>query len=236
MLILIIDDDVLSVKLISFLLQDTGYRVLQAYDGKEALLILRKYQPNLVLLDVSMPQMDGFEVCRWIRRTSDVPIIFLTAHANLEERVLGLQTGGDDYIVKPFDPHELLARIEAVLRRKPSESVTTPLCLTRGHTTLDPLEHKVTFADSHSVMLTPIECRLLYYLMCNAGRVLLFDQILDHIWEDRSTTGRNLIAAYIHRLRIKIEPDITHPHYILTVPDLGYKFAVCSEELAETQN
>ena len=200
MLILIIDDDVLSVKLISFLLQDAGYRVLEAYGGKEALLMLREHHPNLLLLDVSMPQMDGFEVCRQIRCTSDVPIIFLTAHAHLDERVLGLQIGEDDYIVKPFDPHELLARIESVLRRSPSESANAPLCLTQGHTTLDPFEHKVTFADGRSVMLTPIEGRLLYYLMSNVGRVSLFDQILDHIWGYKSATGRNLIAAYIHRI------------------------------------
>lgn len=230
MSILIADDDVFSVKLTSFLLEEAGYHVLKAYNGADVLEILHEEDPDLILLDVSMPQSSGFDVCRRIRRISDVPIIFLTANTKLEDRVLGLQIGGDDYMIKPFEPQELLARIEAVLRRSNNELLNTSVRLNCGTMTLDPVEHKVLCADERTITLTPIEFRLLYYLMKNAGRVLTSEQILDKVWGYDNSTGSNLVAVYIRRLRNKIEVDHTNPQTILTIPYLGYKFEAPVEQ------
>ncbi|NOK62084.1 MAG: response regulator transcription factor [Chloroflexi bacterium AL-W] len=230
MSILIADDDVFSVKLTSFLLEEAGYRVLKAYNGADVLEMLHEEDPDLILLDVSMPQSSGFDVCRRIRRMSDVPIIFLTANTRLEDRVLGLQIGGDDYMIKPFEPQELLARIEAVLRRSNNELLNTSVRLNCGTITLDPVEHKVLFADERMVSLTPIEFRLLYYLMKNSGRVLTSEQILDKVWGYDNSTGSNLVAVYIRRLRNKIEVNHTSPQTIVTIPYLGYKFEAPIEQ------
>ena len=168
--------------------------------------------------------MNGFEVCQQIRRMSDVPIIFLTAHSQLSDRIKGLQIGGDDYLVKPFEPSELLARIEAVLRRSNNDALTPSSRISQGDVTLDPVEHKVLFADGRIVMLTPLEFRLLYYLMKNPGRVLSGSQILSKVWGYDFEGESNLVAVYVRRLRTKIEPDAEHPRHIITIRNLGYKF------------
>jgi DNA-binding response OmpR family regulator len=177
-----------------------------------------------VLLDVSMPKTTGFDICRQIRRTSDVPIIFLSARSQLQDKVTGLQIGGDDYLVKPFEPSELLARVEAVLRRRSSDMLNPSARLSHGDITLDPVEHKVLFADERSVELTPLEFRLLYYLMKNAGRVLNTGQILSKVWGYDYEGESNLVAVYIRRLRTKVEPDAEQPRHVITVRNLGYKF------------
>jgi DNA-binding response OmpR family regulator len=208
------------------LLDSSGYTVSNASSGPDVLVALDRDHPDLILLDVELPQMGGFDVCRHIRRISDVPIMFVTAHSTLEERVKGLQMGADDYVAKPFEPLELLARIEAVLRRRESESVVPLARLRQGDLTLDPIEHKAFFADGRAVDLTPIEFRLLYYLMKNAGRVLSADQILSKVWRYEDGGGNNLVAVYIRRLRHKIEQDIKQPRYITTLPNMGYRFEV----------
>ena len=138
----------------------------------------------------------------------------------------GLQIGGDDYLVKPFEPAELLARVEAVLRRRNSDLVNPVTRISQGPLTLDPIEHTVLFEDGRSVVLTPIEFRLLYYLMQNTGRVLSASQILSKVWGYDYEGESNLVAVYIRRLRAKIEPDIDTPRHIITVRNLGYKFVV----------
>jgi len=220
------DDDPASVKLTSFLLEDAGYKVIKAYDAASVLQAVEQRSPDLVLLDVGMPKVNGFDICRQIRRISDVPIIFVTGSSQLQDRVTGLQIGGDDYLVKPFEPAELLARVEAVLRRRNSDLVNPVTRISQGPLTLDPIEHTVLFEDGRSVVLTPIEFRLLYYLMQNAGRVLSASQILSKVWGYDYEGESNLVAVYIRRLRAKIEPDIDAPRYIITVRNLGYKFAV----------
>jgi DNA-binding response OmpR family regulator len=224
MSILIADDDILSVKLTSFLLEEAGYRVVKTHDASEVVRFVAQHDPDLVLLDVSMPRGNGFDICRQIRRTSDVPVIFLSSHSQLQDRVTGLQIGADDYVSKPFEPSELLARIEAVLRRRNSDMLNPSSRLCQGDIVLDPVEHKVLLPNERSVILTPIEFRLMYYLMKNSGRILSSDQILDKVWGYDSTTGSNLVAVYVRRLRHKIEPDPEAPQHILTVPYLGYKF------------
>jgi DNA-binding response OmpR family regulator len=222
--ILVADDDLPSVKLTSFLLEEAGYRVMKAYDGPSILQSVEQHAPDLVLLDVSMPKTTGFDICRQIRRTSDVPIIFLSARSQLQDKVTGLQIGGDDYLVKPFEPSELLARVEAVLRRRNSDMLNPSARLSHGDITLDPVEHKVLFADERSIELTPLEFRLLYYLMKNAGRVLSTSQILNKVWGYDYEGESNLVAVYIRRLRTKVEPDAEQPRHVITVRNLGYKF------------
>ena len=222
--ILVADDDLPSVKLTSFLLEEAGYRVLKAYDGPTILQSVEQNQPDLILLDVSMPKTNGFDICRHIRRTSDVPIIFLSARSQLHDRVTGLQIGADDYLVKPFEPSELLARVEAVLRRRNSDMLNPSTRLSQGDLTLDPVEHKVLFTDGRVVELTPLEFRLLYYLMKNSGRVLSTSQILSKVWGYDYEGESNLVAVYIRRLRTKIEPESEQPRHVITVRNLGYKF------------
>jgi DNA-binding response OmpR family regulator len=222
--ILIADDDQLNVKLTTFLLEQYGYRVVSVGNGEEAIDAAERQDFDLVLLDVNLPHLDGFEVCRAIRRTSSVPIIFLSGCTTLHDRVTGLQLGGDDYITKPFEPLELLARIEAVLRRR-DDDVFAPLArLTQGDLTLDPIEHRARFADGRTILLTPIEVRLLYFMMKHAGRALEPQQILDKVWGYDEGSSSNLVSVYVRRLRCKIERDATRPCYLVTVPNVGYKF------------
>ena len=222
--ILVADPDQLSVKVTTFLLQSSGYTVHVARNQSEALAILECEPPDLILLDIYLPDQDGFITCRRIRQDIQTPIIFLTASPLLADRVQGLQSGADDYITKPFEPIELLARIEAVLRRRNSDMVLPLSRLRHGDLTLDPIELKAIFRDGRMADLTPIEFRLLYYLVKNAGRVISADQILSKVWRYDDGNGNNLVAVYIRRLRSKIERDMRKPHYITTLQSLGYRF------------
>jgi len=208
----------------SYLLEEAGYRVFRVHDPSNIMQVIEQHNPDLILLDIMMPKMDGFEVCRQIRRNSDIPIIFLSARTYLQDRVMGLQIGGDDYLVKPFEPSELLARVEAVLRRRNADVLNTSTRLSQGNITLDPVEHKVLFTDGRVVELTPLEFRLLYYLMKNAGRILNVSQILTKVWGYDYEGESNLVAVYIRRLRTKVEEDPDHPRHVITVRNLGYKF------------
>jgi len=222
--ILVADDDIPSVKLTSFVLEEAGYRVCKAYDGQSIINSIEQNNPDLVLLDVMMPKSSGFDICKQIRRTSDVPIIFLSGRSQLQDRVTGLQIGGDDYLVKPYEPSELLARVEAVLRRRNSDMLNPSSRLSQGDLTLDPVEHKVICNDGRTIDLTPLEFRLLYYLMKNTGRILNTGQILSKVWGYDYEGESNLVAVYIRRLRTKVESDPEHPRHVITVRNLGYKF------------
>ncbi len=224
--ILVADDDISSVKLTSYLLEEAGYRVARVHDGAAVMQQFEKSDPDLVLLDIEMPKADGFEICRQIRRNSDVPIIFLSGRARLQDKVQGLQIGADDYLVKPFEPSELIARVEAVLRRHNSEALNPSARLAIGDVTLDPVEQRVQFANGRTVNLTPLEFRLLYYLMKNAGRVLNAEQILSKVWGYDYEGESNLVAVYIRRVRAKVEPEPERPRHVITVRNLGYKFVV----------
>jgi DNA-binding response OmpR family regulator len=181
--------------------------------------------PDLVILDVMMPDLDGFEVCRRIRQTQDVPIIFLSAKGETVDKVAGLELGADDYLAKPFEPSELLARVKAVTRR--AEAVVgedTQALLSVGDLTLDPLNNRATFTDGRAVNLTPIEFKLLHCLMRNAGRILSHDLLMSTVWGYDYEGYSNQIAVYVRRLRLKIEEDPDHPKLLTTMRGLGYKF------------
>ncbi len=225
MRILVVDDDPPSVKMISFLLREEGYDVISTDNGLAALELVDSHTPDLVVLDVMMPHLDGFEVCRRMRQKVDVPIIFLSAKGETVDKVTGLQLGADDYLAKPFEPAELLARVKAVLRRaeafagKDIESQ-----LTVGDLTLDPVTNQAVYSDGRTVDLTPIEFRLLYCLMRNAGRILSHDLLMSAVWGYDYEGDSNQIAVYVRRLRIKIEKDPNEPKLLTTVRGLGYKF------------
>lgn len=231
MSILVVDDDTISVKLTAFVLEGAGYGVIKAYSGQSALNMIEAHDIDLVLLDVALPDLDGFDVCTQIRRVSDIPIVFLSGRTQVQDRVHGLRIGGDDYIVKPFEPAELLVRIEAIMRRR-SSSLPFPfpsVQLSLDDIVLSPVDHKAHFADGREVTLTPREFRLLYYLVQNAGRILSTEEILNRVWGSDNTENRNRVAVFIRRLRAKIERDAERPEHIVTVPNLGYKFSTQAE-------
>lgn len=227
MRVLVVDDDKPSVKMTAFLLREEGYEVLTADNGREALRIVEEQPIDLVILDVMMPHMDGFEVCRRIRQLSDAAIIFLSAKGETGDRVHGLQLGADDYLPKPFEPAELLARVQAVLRRtKRNREIEANQRIALGGIELDPVANRLTRPDGKVVELTPIETRLLHALMRNAGRTLTHDMLLDAGWGENYIGSHNQVAVYMRRLRAKLEPDPNNPIYLQTVRGIGYRFEV----------
>jgi DNA-binding response OmpR family regulator len=224
--ILVVDDDRPNLKLTGFLLREEGYTVITAPDGQTALDIVRQTPPDLIILDVMMPHVDGFEVCRRIRKTAKIPIIFLSAKGQVHDRVTGLHIGGDDYLVKPFEPSELLARVEAVLRRSTAfadEQGAMPI--RGGNLYLDPIRHRVIRQDDETeIELTPIEFKLLWCLMRNAGRALSSSFLIDKVWGYNYEGESNPVPVYIRRLRSKIEKESHHPDHLITVRGYGYKF------------
>ncbi len=225
MRVLVVDDDKPSVKMTAFLLQEEGYEVLTADNGREALRIVEEQPIDLVILDVMMPHMDGFEVCQRIRQLSDAAVIFLSAKGETSDRVQGLQLGADDYLAKPFEPAELLARVQAVLRRtkrKREIEANQRICIDRIE--LDPVANRLVRPDGKVVELTPIETRLLHALMRNAGRTLTHETLLDAGWGENYIGSHNQVAVYMRRLRAKLEPDPNNPIYLHTVRGIGYRF------------
>ena len=224
MSILIADDDMLNVKLTSFVLEEAGYQVVKVYNGQDVIPAILEHDPELILLDVAMPKTNGFDVCRQIRNTSNVPIIFLSARTQLQDRVTGLQIGADDYIAKPFEPSELIARVEAVLRRRNVDTFAPSSRLSVGPLSLEPITHELAVGEKKKVKLTPVEFRLLYYLMRNPGRILSTNMILSKVWGHGYDQDSNLVPVYIRRLRSKLESNVEQPRYIITVTSMGYKF------------
>jgi len=225
MRVLIVDDDPPSRKMTAFLLQEEGYTVLTAEDGQQALDMIECEQPDLVILDVMMPRVDGWEVCRRVRQRLNVPIIMLSAKGETSDRVQGLELGADDYLAKPFEPTELLARVKALKRR--AEAFATPAGqerLTIGDVTLDAVTNRAILADGRSIEMTPIEFRLLYTLMRNAGRTLTHDMLLNAVWGYDYAGYSNQVAVYIRRLRAKIEENPDLPIRLTTVRGVGYRF------------
>jgi DNA-binding response OmpR family regulator len=222
--ILIVDSDLHSVKLTSFLLEDAGYTVMRVADDRLLLQTIQQVSPDLVLMDALMPNLSGVDICRQLRRVSDVPIIFVSSRAQLQDRVEGLQVGGDDYLAKPYEPAELLARVMAVLRRRQHGASLGLPRLSRGRILLDPIEHTVTLDQTYQAKLTPLEFRLLYYIMQNAGKIVSADHILEKVWGYHHSKDYNLVAVYIRRLRAKIETDARFPRHIYTIRNVGYRF------------
>jgi len=181
-------------------------------------------RPNIVILDIAMPKMDGWEVCRRIRELSDVPIVILTARVQEDERVRGLKLGADDYVVKPFSLKELEARVEAVLRRaRATRPQRTGILFANEELVID-ADRLIVTRDGKQVKLTPTELRLLLFLAENAGRVLTHRQILEKIWGAEYAEDVDYVKLFVYRLRRKIEPDPKHPKYILSERGIGYRF------------
>jgi len=228
-LILIVDDDSGLVKLVSLNLELDGYQVVTAAEGKTALQLIKNEQPALVLLDIMMPGMDGFQACERIREFSEVPIIMITAKGGVEDVVHGLDIGADDYITKPFSINELLARVKAVLHRAkfPQEEPQPPF--TSGQLRID-FDHHLVTIDEREVMLPPTEYRILCLLARNAGRVITHDYLLTEVWGREYRSDTHILQVAVARLRKKIGEDPSNPKYIATRPGIGYTFKKPKEQ------
>lgn len=216
---LIIDDDRVLADVVAFALRREGFQVIQAYDGSTGLSRWKEEDPDLIVLDVNLPNKDGFTVCQQIRAQADTPIIMLTVRGEDDDVVKGLEIGADDYIPKPFSPRQLVARAHAVLRRAGLSAMQGPRQV--GDLILDSNQREVRIGSHKAISLTPLEGRLLSYLMSNPGQVLTTDLIIDHVWGPRGG-DRDMLRQLVRRLRIKIEPDPADPAYIKNIPGLGY--------------
>jgi len=222
--ILIVDDDVAIIKFVRASLEANYYEPLVAMDGAEALRAVEREMPDLVILDIMMPKVDGVEVCRQLREWSQIPIIMLTAKGDEEDKVKCLDLGADDYINKPFSIKELLSRVRAVLRRtKDATTPPTPTPFTSGDLSVYFAERRVTVAG-REVKLTPTEYSVLQELVLNAGKVLTHNMLLTKIWGQEYMNENHLVHVFISRLRKKIEPNLRDASCIHTVPGAGYRF------------
>lgn len=220
--ILVVDDEVEIVRILRGYLERAGYTVLSAYTGPEAVRMARQEAPTLVVLDLMLPGMDGWDVCRTLRRDSDVPIIMLTARVEETDRLIGLELGADDYVVKPFSPREVVARVRAVLRRVQGPRPPEAESLAVGSLRLDATRHTVSM-DGRSVDLTPSEFEILRTLMHEPGRVFTRLQLLEAATGEAYEGYERTIDTHIKNMRRKIEPDSSSPTYLLTVHGVGYK-------------
>jgi DNA-binding response OmpR family regulator len=233
---LIVDDDRVLADVLSFTLRREGFQIIQAHDGREALERWAQERPDLIVLDVNLPRVDGFTVCREIRQEADTPILLLTVRGEEDDIVRGLELGADDYITKPFSPRQLVARAHAVLRRA---GIASPSSARQaGELVLDPSRRELQIGQGAAITLTPLETRLLDYLVLNSGHVLTGDAIINHVWGAEGA-DRDMLRQLVHRLRNKIseacqtgqaDPQAGEPVYIETVPGLGYGLIVTTPE------
>ena len=221
--ILVIDDDDNTLWLVSALLQHQGYEVLKTPSPMEGLKMAKDQKPDLVLLDVMMPEMDGWEVCRRLREFSEIPILFITAKTAIKDVVKGLEIGGDDYVVKPFDNRELIARVKAHLRRGKDSRNVEELSFGNGDLHINFLTREVT-VRGQLVELTPKEFSLLSLLAQNSGRVLTRGELIAQAWGPEYGESNDSLKLYIHYLRKKIERNPARPDFILTSRGVGYRF------------
>lgn len=221
--ILVVDDEPTIVEFVRINLEKAGFEVLVAGDGETALQCAASKEPDLVVLDIMLPGKDGFEVCRELRRTTSVPIIMLTARDDDIDKILGLELGADDYLTKPFNPRELVARIKAILRRVDRTNKIDTQVISRGRIQLDLDRHQV-MAGGQKVDLTPKEFELLELLIKNPGRVFSREMLLERLWGYDFFGDSKTIDVHIRRLREKVEEDPSSPTHILTVWGVGYKF------------
>ncbi len=229
--ILVVDDEASIRRILETRLKMAGYNVVTAEDGEEAVELFNKTNPDIVILDVMMPKMDGYGVTREIRRVSDIPIIILTALGDVSERITGLELGADDYVIKPFSPKELEARVKAVLRRTVSKDITIPTgkttknVITTGNIKIDTARRQV-YRKNERIRLTGMEFSLLELLVNNSGTAYSRNEILQHVWAyppDHRIDTR-VVDVHISRLRSKLETDPANPELILTARGIGYMF------------
>ena len=222
--VLVVDDEPVVTEVIDRYLSREGFEVSIAADGAQALDLAHSWAPDLIVLDLMLPNVDGLEVCRQLRRQSQVPIIMLTARGEETDRVVGLELGADDYIVKPFSPRELVARVKTVLRRTASAPAQSPGGTLRFDAlTLNPQSRKVTLRDTE-VHLTSKEFDLLLFLASHPGQVFTREQLMDQVWDYTYAADYSTITVHIRRLREKVEIDAMKPAYIKTIWGVGYKF------------
>jgi len=226
-LILVVDDETRIVRMIRMNLEHDGYEVIEANSGQQALDMVRSRMPNLVILDVMMPGLDGFETLQILREISQVPVIMLTARSEEEDRIRGLELGADDYVTKPFSPRELMSRVKAVLRRTEGTSsgsgAEDDVIQVDDRLKIDFGKREV-WVEGELVKLRPTEYRLLYHLVQNAGWVMTYDQLLTKVWGYEYRDETHYVRLYINYLRQKIEKDPSNPEYILTERGVGYRF------------
>lgn len=234
--ILVVDDEERMVRFIRLNLEHDGFQVIEAFRGAKAIDMIRTQLPDLVLLDVMLPDFDGFEVLRLIRETSSVPVIMLTAKGEEEDRVRGLEIGADDYISKPFSPRELVSRIRAVLRRVQISSGGPEGLIEVDERLKIDFNRREVWLDDQIVKLRPTEYRLLYHLVQNAGWVLSHEQLLAKVWGYEYQDEPHYVRLYINYLRKKIEEDPANPKYILTERGAGYRFVDYKRERARTND
>jgi two-component system KDP operon response regulator KdpE len=231
--ILVVDDEERMVRFIRLNLEYDGFKVSEAFNGSQAIKKIRSNLPDLVLLDVMLPDMDGFEVLKLIREVSTVPVIMLTAKGEEEDRVRGLELGADDYVTKPFSPRELVSRVRAVLRRTEMAGMSTHgLILVDDHLKID-FDRREIWVEGELVKLRPTEYRLLYHLVKNAGWVVTHDQLLAKVWGYEYRDEPHYVRLYINYLRKKLEKDPANPQYILTERGVGYRFVDFRRRQAE---
>ena len=224
--ILVVDDEPNIREVVELYLRRDGHRVVSAADGEEALEVFRASDPDLVVLDLMLPKISGFEVCRRMQAEKRIPLIMLTARGEEEERIVGLGLGADDYIVKPFSPRELAARVAAVLRRvEESRDHTAEKILDFDGLRIDPNRREVMVRDAR-VTLTAREFDLLRYLAESPGRVYTRDHLMETVWGYAFAAETSTVTVHVRRLREKIEPDPAHPKYLQTVWGVGYRFGL----------
>jgi DNA-binding response OmpR family regulator len=231
---LIVDDDRVLADVVAFTLRREGFEVSKAYDGQAALERWAAEQPDLIVLDINLPKLNGFDVCQQIRRHSDTPILLLTVRAEEDDIVRGLELGADDYITKPFSPRQLVARAQAIMRRVGKK--TAPSIRQVGRFTLDPSRREIRLGeDGLTISLTPLVSQLLDYLMLNSGQVLTNESIIEQVWGAEGG-DRDMLRQLIHRLRGKItqaaphQEDLPKLPRIETIPGLGYGLSLDTEE------
>lgn len=223
--VLIVEDDRNTAALVATYLEQEGFATVLAHDGELALRAAGESNPVFVILDVMLPKVDGWEVCRTLRKASDVPILMLTAREEEVDRVAGLAMGADDYVVKPFSPRELVERVKAILRRSSSPaSPQSPAVLSLDGLELNPEKHRVT-RDGRAISLTSSEYKLLFALMSSPGRAFSRDELLNHVYRHGEVVIDRVIDVHIGKLRQKIEDDPSRPRFILTVRGHGYRFS-----------
>jgi DNA-binding response OmpR family regulator len=222
--VLIVEDDRNTAALVATYLEREGFSTMVVHDGGQAIRTAEDCNPVFVILDVMLPNMDGFEICGALRKSSDVPILMLTAREEEVDRVSGLAMGADDYVVKPFSPRELVERVKAILRRSKPASPTVPAVLSIAGLELDPEKHRVT-RDGRHVPLTTWEYKILYALMSSPGKPLTREKLLSQCYQNSEAVISRVIDVHVGKLRQKIEDDPSRPSFILTVRGHGYSFS-----------
>jgi two-component system KDP operon response regulator KdpE len=222
--ILVVDDEERMVRFIRMNLEHDGYQVHEAFNGKQAVQRLRDVTPDLILLDIMMPDLDGFEVLEMIREVSAVPVIMLTAKGEEDDRVRGLELGADDYVTKPFSPRELVSRVKAVLRRAEAAGGSMHSLQEIDERLKIDFDRREIWLEGKLIKLRPTEYRLLFHLVQNAGWVVSHDQLLQKVWGYEYRDEPHYVRLYINYLRQKLEKDPANPRYILTERGVGYRF------------